>query len=155
MLYTFKGSLRWKNSVKIYSSVLKHFPMNITKYIVNLHTLCAITDVIHVYKVIYLTIKVFICLLQVKIYIYIYISYSTMNNTISKFYISLRPTLKNASSNTSSGPLKPMTSTGWAASRQKMIPCILVEIISSDTPIHLSVFSAKNSREKVRSEKQS
>lgn len=35
-----------------------------------------------------------------------------------------------------------MTRTGWAAMIQKMMPWMLVEIISSDTPIIFSVFSA-------------
>lgn len=36
-----------------------------------------------------------------------------------------------------------MMRTGWAAMRQKMMPWMLVEIISSDTPIYLSVLSAR------------
>lgn len=36
-----------------------------------------------------------------------------------------------------------MTRTGWAAMRQKIIPWMLVEIKSSDTPINLSVLSAR------------
>lgn len=51
-------------------------------------------------------------------------------------------TLKKASSNTSSGPEKPITSIGWAATRQKIMPNTEVEIISSDTPIMLSTLSA-------------
>lgn len=51
-------------------------------------------------------------------------------------------TLKKASSNTSSGPEKPITSTGWAATRQKIMPSTEVEIISSETPIMLSTLSA-------------
>lgn len=51
-------------------------------------------------------------------------------------------TTKKASSNNSRGPEKPMTRTGWAAMRQKMTPWMLVEIISSDTPIIFSVLSA-------------
>lgn len=51
-------------------------------------------------------------------------------------------TKKKASSNTSSGPEKPMMSTGCAAIRQKMMPWTLVEIISSDTPISFCVLSA-------------
>lgn len=53
-----------------------------------------------------------------------------------------RLTLKKASSNTSSGPEKPITSIGWAATRQKIMPSTEVEIISSDTPIMLSTLSA-------------
>lgn len=54
-----------------------------------------------------------------------------------------RPTLtvKKASSKTSRGPEKPMTSSGWAPSRQKSTPCSDVEMISSDTPIRSCVFS--------------
>ena len=57
-------------------------------------------------------------------------------------------TAKNASSKTSSGPEKPMTKTGWAATKQKMIPWMLVEIRSSETPIMLSTLSAVGGVEK-------
>lgn len=50
-------------------------------------------------------------------------------------------TVKKASSKTSRGPEKPMTSRGWAPSRQKITPCSDVEMISSDTPIRFCVFS--------------
>lgn len=52
-------------------------------------------------------------------------------------------TAKNASSNSSRGPEKPMTRTGWAANKQKMTPWTQVEIMSSDTPIIFSVLSAR------------
>lgn len=50
-------------------------------------------------------------------------------------------TLKKASSNTSNGPEKPTTSSGWAPSREKRTPSTAVDTISSDTPIRPSVFS--------------
>lgn len=49
--------------------------------------------------------------------------------------------LVKASSNTSRGPEKPMTRSGWAPSREKRIPKTEVEIISSETPMRPSVFS--------------
>lgn len=51
-------------------------------------------------------------------------------------------TAKKASSNTNRGPEKPITRTGWAAIKQKMIPWTLVEIRSSGTPIMFSTLSA-------------
>lgn len=44
-------------------------------------------------------------------------------------------TEKKASSKTSRGPEKPITSSGWAPSRQKTTPWSAVDMISSDTPI--------------------
>lgn len=54
------------------------------------------------------------------------------------------PTEKKASSKTSRGPEKPITSSGWAPSRQKMTPCSAVDMINSDTPIRSCVFSPED-----------
>lgn len=69
-----------------------------------------------------------------------------MENTICSSYrgtifIACELTLKKASSNTSRGPEKPTTSSGWAPSKQKITPCTEVDTMSSETPIWPSVFS--------------
>ena len=52
-------------------------------------------------------------------------------------------TEKKASSKTSRGPEKPITSNGWAPSRQKSTPWMAVDMMSSETPIRSCVFSPR------------
>lgn len=66
-----------------------------------------------------------------------------IDNELIHMIVCLELTAKKASSNTKRGPEKPITSTGWAATKQKIIPWMLVEMSSSETPIMSSTLSAK------------